>query len=106
MRKLADVTIPVPRRRSQPWLIQLRGADTHHSKLLVGFDGASLIAQKLQKKNAPTVWMEFSALASTIPGGAVNLGQGFPDWVRLGLVPDELCVYDVCDHGRDPPPPL
>jgi hypothetical protein len=40
-----------------------------------------VIARKLRKRNAPTVWAEFSALAATLPGGGINLGQGFPNWV-------------------------
>ena len=44
----------------------------------------SVIATKLQKpNNAPTVWVEFGALAASLPPEKViNLGQGFPNWVR------------------------
>ncbi|EWM21244.1 hypothetical protein Naga_100910g1, partial [Nannochloropsis gaditana] len=44
----------------------------------------SVIANKLQKpQNAPTVWVEFGALAASLPPEKIiNLGQGFPNWVR------------------------
>lgn len=42
----------------------------------------SVIATKLQKqKNAPTVWVEFAALAASLSTEVINLGQGFPNWV-------------------------
>lgn len=36
------------------------------------------LANRLQGLDRPTVWQEFSPLA--VQYGAVNLGQGFPDW--------------------------
>ena len=38
----------------------------------------SILAHRLQGLDRPTVWHEFSPLA--VQHGAVNLGQGFPDW--------------------------
>ena len=37
-------------------------------------------ARRLDGTGNPTVWSEFGALAAELPD-AVNLGQGFPDWV-------------------------
>ena len=37
-----------------------------------------VLADRLVGLNQPTVWHEFSPLA--VQHGAVNLGQGFPDW--------------------------
>lgn len=39
---------------------------------------ASTLARRLEGLDQPTVWQEFSPLA--VQHGAVNLGQGFPDW--------------------------
>ena len=35
-------------------------------------------AKRLEKTLEPSVWLEFSPLAEAL--GAINLGQGFPDW--------------------------
>jgi kynurenine---oxoglutarate transaminase / cysteine-S-conjugate beta-lyase / glutamine---phenylpyruvate transaminase len=40
--------------------------------------GLGVLADRLQGLDRPTVWHEFSPLASKY--NAVNLGQGFPDW--------------------------
>ena len=37
----------------------------------------------------PTVWQEFSPLAVQV--GAINLGQGFPNWATPRFVKDAIC---------------
>ena len=44
-------------------------------------------AQRLEGSDKPTVWGEFGQLAAET--GAVNLGQGFPDWQPPEFVVEE-----------------
>lgn len=48
---------------------------------------ASVPARRLEGTDRPTVWSEFAALG--VKTGAVNLGQGFPDWAPPQFVVDE-----------------
>ena len=48
----------------------------------------SLLALRLQGLDAPTVWQEFSPLATQYQ--AINLGQGFPDWEPPQFVVDNM----------------
>ena len=45
-------------------------------------------AQRLAGSDKPTVWGEFGQLAAET--GAVNLGQGFPDWQPPEFVVEEV----------------
>jgi DNA-binding transcriptional MocR family regulator len=45
---------------------------------------ATRLARRLDKFGLETVWQEFSPLAAAT--GAVNLGQGFPDWASPDFV--------------------
>jgi aspartate/methionine/tyrosine aminotransferase len=52
--------------------------------------GAFALADRLSGLDKPTVWHEFSPLANQ--HGAVNLGQGFPDWDPPGFVQESLAA--------------
>lgn len=54
----------------------------------------SYLAPRLEGLDKPTVWHEFSPLATEC--GAVNLGQGFPDWD-----PPSFCI-DAMRQATDP----
>lgn len=49
---------------------------------------SSRCATRLRGFDVPTVWHEFTPLAQT--SGAVNLGQGFPDWPSPDFVKEAL----------------
>lgn len=51
-------------------------------------------------KSRPTVWTEFSRIAGENPD-AVNLGQGFPDWLPPKFAIDSL-VEAVLDSAQSP----
>ena len=53
-----------------------------------------ILSSRLEGLDAPTVWQEFSPLA--VEHGAINLGQGFPDWEP----PD--FVIEAMSHSVDP----
>ena len=53
-------------------------------------------ALRLGGSDKPTVWSEFGALAAENPG-AVNLGQGFPDWSPPDFVVAE--AHAALDQG-------
>lgn len=46
------------------------------------------LASRLEGFGAPTVWEEFTPLARST--GAINLGQGFPDWASPRFVKDAI----------------
>ena len=46
----------------------------------------------------PTVWQEFSPLAVSV--GAVNLGQGFPNWASPKFVKDAMIRAVTEDHNQ------
>lgn len=48
------------------------------SRQRVALFSSKLLADRLDGLDRPTVWHEFSPLA--VKHGAINLGQGFPDW--------------------------
>lgn len=49
---------------------------------------ATRLARRMDKFGAETVWQEFTPLARDT--GAVNLGQGFPDWATPAFVKNAL----------------
>jgi kynurenine---oxoglutarate transaminase / cysteine-S-conjugate beta-lyase / glutamine---phenylpyruvate transaminase len=55
-------------------------------------------ATRLNGFEAPTVWQEFTPLAVGL--GAVNLGQGFPDWQTPEFVKKALGVAVAADHNQ------
>ena len=50
-------------------------------------------AERLKGLDAPTVWAEFTPLARE--AGAINLGQGFPDWSPPPIVLDALAAAAI-----------
>mmetsp|Transcript_7605 Transcript_7605/g.11400 ORF Transcript_7605/g.11400 Transcript_7605/m.11400 type:complete len:498 (+) Transcript_7605:41-1534(+) len=54
---------------------------------LGSIDEGLIPERKTKKSNKPTVWSEFSALSAET--GAINLGQGFPNWDPPQFVIDE-----------------
>ena len=46
------------------------------------------LARRLDAFDAETVWQEFSPLAAQV--GAINLGQGFPDWASPDIVKNAM----------------
>lgn len=59
------------------------------------------LADRLEGLDRPTVWHEFSPLA--MQHGAVNLGQGFPNWPAPQFVKDAACKAienDVNQYAR------
>jgi len=54
-----------------------------------------VIAERLEGTDKPTMWSEFGQLAAET--GAVNLGQGFPDWQPPQFVVDQ--AYDALRDG-------
>jgi len=62
------------------------GKKNHGSREdILRFEGP---ARRLDGFGAPTVWHEFSPLAKE--SGAINLGQGFPDWSPPSFVRDAM----------------
>lgn len=57
-----------------------------------------LLAHRLDGLDRPTVWHEFSPLA--LEHGAVNLGQGFPDWDPPNFVVEAMERSTNPAHGR------
>jgi len=55
-------------------------------------------AARLRGFDAPTVWQEFTPLAVKL--GAVNLGQGFPDWPTPDFVKEELRVAVSANYNQ------
>lgn len=55
-------------------------------------------AARLKGFDAPTVWMEFTPLAVSL--GAVNLGQGFPDWETPTFVKDAMTRAVNANHNQ------
>eukprot|EP00053_Salpingoeca_punica_P011766 m.104814 g.104814 ORF g.104814 m.104814 type:complete len:466 (-) comp15769_c0_seq2:155-1552(-) len=55
-------------------------------------------AQRLKGFEAPTVWHEFTPLAQQ--HGAVNLGQGFPDWPCPPFMKETLKKAVDADHNQ------
>ena len=55
---------------------------------------ASYLSARMAPFGAQTVWQEFTPLAAPPPAGlgAVNCGQGFPDWAAPAFVKDALCA--------------
>lgn len=63
----------------------------------IGVPSASSVpAHRLEGTGKPTVWSEFGQLAAET--GAVNLGQGFPDWQPPKFVVDQMRA--AMDHGH------
>ena len=50
-------------------------------------------ASRLEGTGKPTVWSEFGALAAET--GAVNLGQGFPDWQPPEFVVEQAMLTEA-----------
>ena len=59
---------------------------------------SSLLSPRLEGLDKPTVWQEFSPLANEY--GAVNLGQGFPDWDPPEFVIDAMKKSVTPSLGR------
>ena len=57
-------------------------------------------ARRLAGSGGPTVWSEFGELAAET--GAVNLGQGFPDWAPPDFVVAEGVRALLVDKDRSP----
>jgi kynurenine--oxoglutarate transaminase/cysteine-S-conjugate beta-lyase/glutamine--phenylpyruvate transaminase len=55
-------------------------------------------AARLRGFDAPTVWMEFTPLAVSL--GAVNLGQGFPDWETPEFVKSAMTRAVSANHNQ------
>jgi len=55
-------------------------------------------ATRLKGFDAPTVWMEFTPLAVSL--GAVNLGQGFPDWETPDFVKEAMSRAVAANHNQ------
>lgn len=55
-------------------------------------------ATRLKGFEAPTVWMEFTPLAVSL--GAVNLGQGFPDWETPEFVKEAMTRAVAANHNQ------
>lgn len=64
----------------------------------VSNDDAPRLARRLDKFGAMTVWQEFTPLARET--GAVNLGQGFPDWPSPDFVKDAIVRAVREDHNQ------
>jgi 16S rRNA C967 or C1407 C5-methylase (RsmB/RsmF family) len=56
------------------------------------------LSRRLDKFGAETVWQEFTPLAREM--GAVNLGQGFPDWPTPAFVKDAMKRSQDEDHNQ------
>jgi kynurenine---oxoglutarate transaminase / cysteine-S-conjugate beta-lyase / glutamine---phenylpyruvate transaminase len=56
-----------------------------------------VLSARLEGLDAPTVWQEFSPLA--VEHGAINLGQGFPDWDPPEFVVAEMTNAVLPDRG-------
>ena len=56
------------------------------------------LATRLDSFGAETVWQEFSPLA--VATGAVNLGQGFPNWATPDFVKAALVKATTEDHNQ------
>lgn len=59
----------------------------------------SVLASRLDGLDKPTVWHEFSPLA--VEHGAINLGQGFPDWDPPNFVQNAMNVAVHPSAGRN-----
>ena len=55
-------------------------------------------ATRLAGFDLPTVWSEFTPLATT--SGAINLGQGFPDWQAPAFAKDCIKAAVDDDHNQ------
>jgi kynurenine--oxoglutarate transaminase/cysteine-S-conjugate beta-lyase/glutamine--phenylpyruvate transaminase len=60
--------------------------------------GNTVLSPRLEGLDYPTVWHEFSPLA--VEYGAVNLGQGFPDWDPPSFVVEAMIKATDPQHGR------
>ena len=56
------------------------------------------LSRRLDRFGAETVWQEFTPLAREM--GAVNLGQGFPDWPTPAFVKDAMKRSQDEDHNQ------
>jgi kynurenine--oxoglutarate transaminase/cysteine-S-conjugate beta-lyase/glutamine--phenylpyruvate transaminase len=59
---------------------------------------ATRVARRLEQFGLETVWQEFSPLA--VATGAVNLGQGFPDWPSPPFVKAAHCASQERDANQ------
>jgi len=63
---------------SMPKTLQRQTVELQASRQINGMNLRPAAASRMKDLSRPTVWTEFSPLA--VEKGAVNLGQGFPDW--------------------------
>ena len=56
------------------------------------------LSSRLEGLDKPTVWHEFTPLANE--HGAINLGQGFPDWDPPSFVVESMVYAVDPSHGR------
>jgi hypothetical protein len=76
----------------------MRRAVTTMSTLAQTAPTGPRLAHRLDRFGALTVWQEFSPLAAQT--GAVNLGQGFPNWATPAFVKDAMNRAVAEDHNQ------
>ena len=60
--------------------------------------GAISMASRMNGFDKPSVWTEFDPLAIEL--GAVNLGQGFPNWETPSFVKEAAIMAINRDHNQ------